>query len=73
MDAEPERHVPKPYTQQEQFVARLQPESELEERLVRQIALCSVKLTHIETLLAKATAQLHQALAEPQGTLTANS
>jgi hypothetical protein len=39
MDAEPEHNVPEPYTQQEQLLVRLQPESELEERLVRQIAL----------------------------------
>ena len=62
MDAEPEHHVPEPYTQQEQLVVRLQPESELEERLVRQIALCSVKLEHMETLLARAAEQLHKVL-----------
>ena len=44
MDAAPDSGMPEPYTQQEQLVARLQPESEPEERLVRQIALCSVKL-----------------------------
>ena len=57
----------KHYTQQELLVARLQPESEFEERLVRQIVLCSTKLEHIEALLAKAGEQLHNALVEPQG------
>jgi hypothetical protein len=66
MDAEPEHNVPEPYTQQEQLLVRLQPESELEERLVRQIALCSVKLEHMETLLAKAAEQLHKVLEEPR-------
>jgi hypothetical protein len=64
MDVEPEHNAHEPYTQQEQFVARLQPESELEERLVRQIVLCSVKLEHMETLLAKAKEQLHKVLDE---------
>ena len=64
MDAEPEHNMPEPYTQQELLLMRLQPESELEERLVRQIALCSVKLEHMETLLAKAAAQLHKVLEE---------
>jgi len=64
MDVQPEHNAPELYTQQEQFVARLQPESELEERLVRQIVLCSVKLEHMETLLAKAKEQLHKVLDE---------
>lgn len=62
MDAELEPQAPEPYTQQEQLAARLQPESESEERLVRQIALCNVKLEHIETLLAKAQEQLRRVL-----------
>ena len=66
MDAEPERNVPEPYTQHEQLIARLQPESESEERLLRQIALCNVKLAHIEALLAKAAEQLHQVLEDPK-------
>ena len=70
MDAEPESHVPEPCTQQEQLAARLQPESEFEERLVRQIALCNVKLEHIETLLAKAAEQLHHVLADPKNELS---
>ena len=70
MDAEPEPRSPEPYTQQEQLVARLQPESEPEERLVRQIALCNVKLEHIETLLTKAEEQLHQVLEDPKNELS---
>ena len=62
--------MPEPSTQQEQLVARLQPESEPEERLVRQIALCNVKLEHIETLLAKAEEQLHRVLADPKNELS---
>jgi len=70
MDAEPEPHVPEPYTQHEQLVARLQPESESEERLVRQIVLCSVKLEHIETLLARAKAQVYHVLEDPKNELS---
>ena len=70
MDAEPEPQAPEPYTQQEQLAARLQPESESEERLVRQIALCNVKLEHIETLLAKAKEQLHHVLEAPKNELS---
>ena len=70
MDAEPESQAPEPYTQQEQLAARLQPESEPEERLVRQIALCNVKLEHIETLLAKAEEQLHRVLEDPKNALS---
>jgi hypothetical protein len=70
MDAEPESQVPEPYTQQEQLAARLQPESEPEARLVRQIAICNVKLEHIETLLAKAEEQLHRVLADPKNELS---
>jgi hypothetical protein len=66
MDSEPEQHVPEPYTQQEHLVERLQPESEIEDRLVRQIALCSVKLGHIEALLARAGAQLQRILKDAQ-------
>jgi hypothetical protein len=62
MDAELDPQAPEPYTRQEQLAARLQPESESEDRLVRQIALCNVKLEHIETLLAKAKEQLHHVL-----------
>ena len=70
MDAEPESPAPKPYTQQEQLAARLQPESEPEARLVRQIALCNVKLEHIETLLAKAEEHLHRVLEDPKNELS---
>jgi len=64
MDVEPEHNVPEPSTQQELVFARLQPESDLEERLVRQIVLCSVKLEHMEMLLAKAKEQLYKVLEE---------
>ena len=70
MDAEPESQAPEPYTQQEQLAARLQPESEPEVRLVRQIALCNVKLEHIETLFAKAEEQLHRVLEDPKNALS---
>jgi ribosomal protein L17 len=70
MDVEPEFNAFAPYTQHEQLVARLQPESESEERLVRQIVLCSVKLEHIETLLARAKEQLHHVLEDPKNELS---
>ena len=70
MDAEPESPIPEPYTQQELLVARLQPESESEERLVRQIALCNVTLEHIETLLARAKEQLYHVLEDPKNELS---
>jgi hypothetical protein len=70
MDAEPESQPPEPHTQQEQLAARLQPESEPEERLVRQLALCNVRLEHIETLLAKAQEQLHRVLEDPKNELS---
>jgi len=70
MDVEPDPSALEPYTQHEQLVARLQPESESEERLVRQIALCNVKLEHIETLLTRAQEQLHHVLADPKNELS---
>ncbi len=70
MDAEPEPHVPETYTQQEQLLARLQPETDIEERLVRQLALCSAKLEHIEALLARAEKQLRHALTGARGELS---
>jgi hypothetical protein len=70
MDTEPAPQAPEPYTQQEQLAARLQPESGSEERLVRQIALCNVKLEHIEALLAKAKEQLHYVLEDPKNELS---
>jgi DNA-binding protein H-NS len=49
------------YTQkQEKIFARLQPESELEERLARHIAVCSYKLEQIENRLTKAWCQLNK-------------
>jgi len=70
MDAEPESSVPETYTPQEQLVARLQPETDVEERLVRQLALCSMKLEHIEALLARAERQLHNALTDAKDELS---
>jgi hypothetical protein len=70
MHAEPEHNVPETPTQQEQLIARLQPESELEERLVRQIVLCSNKLEYIEALLAKAGEQLHRVMADSRAALS---
>ena len=70
MDVEPDPNALEPYTQHEQLVVRLQPESESEERLVRQIALCNIKLEHIETLLTRAQEQLHHVLADPKNELS---
>jgi hypothetical protein len=70
MHVEPEPNVPTTGTQQEQLFARLKPESELEERLVRQIALCTHRLESIEALLAKAEEQLHMALADSKDALS---
>jgi hypothetical protein len=64
MDAEPEPDVPEAYSQQEQRLAHFQPETDIEERLVRQIALCSAKLEHIEVLLTRAEKQLRHALTD---------
>ena len=69
MDVEPEPNAMETYTQHEQLVARLQPESESEERLVRQLVLCNVKLERIETLLSRAKAQVHHALEDPKNDL----
>ena len=62
MDTEPEPDVPEPSSQQEQLLARLQPETDIEERLVRQIALCSAKLDHIEALLTRTEKQLRHVM-----------
>jgi hypothetical protein len=70
MDVEPEPNALEPYTLHEQLVARLQPESEPEERLVRQLALCNVKLEHIEALLAKAEEQVHHVIEAPRNALS---
>jgi hypothetical protein len=49
------------YTQkQEKVLVRLQPANELEERLARQIAICSYKLEQIENRLTKAWCQLNK-------------
>jgi hypothetical protein len=69
MDAAPDSGMLEPYTQQEQLAARLQPESEPEERLVRQIALCSVKLAHLATLLTRAGEQLRKVLEDSKDEL----
>jgi hypothetical protein len=70
MDAEPQPHVPETYSQQEQLLARLQPETDIEERLVRQLALCSTKLEHIEALLDRAEKQLRNALTDAKDELS---
>ena len=70
MDAEPEPHVPEPHTQQEQLLVRLQPETDIEERLVRQLALCSAKLEHIEALLTRAEKHLRHTLTEAKDELS---
>lgn len=49
------------YTQKQgKIFARLQPASELEERLARHIAVCSYKLEQIENRLTKAWCQLNK-------------
>lgn len=53
------------YTQkQEKIFARLQPASELEERLARQIVVCSYKLEQIQNRLTKAWCQLNKVYEE---------
>lgn len=66
MEMAPDPHTPETQTEHEQLVEQLRPESEQEERLVRQMALCRVKLTHLEELVAKAESQLRQALTSVQ-------
>jgi hypothetical protein len=70
MHAGPEQNVPETDTQQEQLFGRLKPESELEERLVRQIALCSNRLAYIETLLVKAAEQLRNVMTDARNALS---
>jgi hypothetical protein len=49
------------YTQkQETIFARLEPMSELEERLARQIVICSYKLDQIQHRLTKAWCQMNK-------------
>ena len=67
MDTESESNVPEIDARQEQLFTRLQPESELEERLVQQIALCNARLEHLEAVLVKARQQLHTVTEEPRG------
>lgn len=53
------------YTQkQETIFARLEPASELEERLARQIVLCSYKLEQIQHRLTKAWCHLNKVYEE---------
>lgn len=53
------------YTQkQERIFSRLLPESELEERVARQIAVCSYKLEQIENRLTRAWGQLNHVYEE---------
>jgi len=70
MDAEREYSGPETHTPQEQFLVRLQPETDIEERLVRQLALCSMKLEHIEALLARAQQQLRNTLTDAKDELS---
>jgi glucan phosphorylase len=61
MDATPEGNAPQESTQrQEQLFARLQPASELEERVAQQIVSCSIKLEQIEQRLTIAWSQLQK-------------
>lgn len=62
MDMESDPNLASGYTQQEQLVTRLSPETELEERLTRQIAFCSTKLEHLEVLLETAQERLQRVL-----------
>jgi hypothetical protein len=49
------------YTQkQETIFARLQPASELEERLARQVVICNYKLEQIQNRFTKAWCQLNK-------------
>lgn len=61
MNDEPKPDMPSMYIQQqERLVHRLQPDSEFEERLVRQIVLCNYKLEQIRNRLTKAWCQLNK-------------
>ena len=62
MDMESTPNLSEGYTQQEQLVARLSPDTEMEERLTRQLAFCRTKLEHLEALLDKAKEQVRHAL-----------
>lgn len=64
MDMESAPNLSEGYTQQEQLMARLSPDTEMEERLTRQLAFCRTQLEHIEGLLGNATARVQQALHE---------
>ncbi|GIX46566.1 MAG: hypothetical protein KatS3mg131_0777 [Candidatus Tectimicrobiota bacterium] len=61
MDAQDKMDALYAYTRkQEAMYARLQPASEQEERLVRQLALCSYRLEQIESRLTQAWSQLNK-------------
>lgn len=65
MNEEPKPDMPSTYVQyQERLLSRLQPDSEFEERLVRQIVLCSYKLEQIQNQLTKAWCQLNKVYEE---------
>lgn len=60
MDLEPQAGFSDEFMQcQEQFAERLQPASELEERLVRHMALCEVKLEYIIRQLTRVGRRLN--------------
>jgi hypothetical protein len=59
MDEDLKPDIPSIYTQdQERLLNRLQPESEFEEQLVRQIIVCNYKLERIRNRLTEAWCQL---------------
>ena len=61
MNEELKPDMPSEYTQnQERLLNRLQPESEAEERLVRQIIVCNYKLERLRDRLTKAWCQLNK-------------
>ena len=65
MSEEPKPDMPSMYIQhQERLVSRLQPDSEFEERLVRQLVLCHYKLEQIQDRLTRAWCQLNKVYGE---------
>jgi hypothetical protein len=61
MNEELKPEMPSMYIQhQERLVSRLQPDSEFEENLVRQLVLCHCKLEQIQNRLTKAWCQFNK-------------